>query len=164
MFIRMTLQLLDTELEKIQTALDRISDEEVWKKLREGTNSIGNLCLHLAGNEQHNIISSIGGRPFSRERSAEFLAEGGLPCSELAARLHEVREKSREVLTALTEEDLSRDVLIVYPQSAGIASSTKKIMELMYHVTTHYGYHTGQIVYMARLIQQQNEHLLKWRH
>jgi hypothetical protein len=60
LFIAMTLNLLDKELEKNQLALSRISDEALWKKLREGTNSIGNLCLHLAGNEYHNIVSSIG--------------------------------------------------------------------------------------------------------
>jgi uncharacterized damage-inducible protein DinB len=164
MFITMTLHLLDNELEKIQKALTRISDEALWEKQREGTNSIGNLCLHLAGNEYHNIVNSIGGYPYIRERSAEFEAEGGLTCHELAAHLTEVRKKSREVLTALTENDLYREVSIEYPPDAGISSYNRKIMELLYHVTTHYGYHCGQIVYMTRLVQEQNMHLLKWRH
>ncbi|WP_028551463.1 DinB family protein [Paenibacillus sp. UNC451MF] len=164
MFITMTLSLLDQELEKIEKALTRISDENVWEKLKEGTNSIGNLCLHLAGNEYHNIVSSIGGHPFTRERSAEFLAEGGYSCKELYSRLANVREQSRSILTALTEEELDREVTVQYPPDAGIATYNRPISRLLYHLTVHYGYHTGQIVYMTRLLQEQDNNILKWKH
>ncbi|NHN32499.1 DinB family protein [Paenibacillus agricola] len=164
MFITLTLQLLDKELEKIQSALLRISDEALWKKFREGTNSIGNLCLHLSGNEYHNIANSIGGYSYERERSAEFLAEGGYTCRELSEHLASVREKSRVVLATLSESDLQREVNIVYPPEAGIASYTRQIQELLYHMTVHYAYHTGQIIHITRQIQGENTHLLKWRH
>jgi uncharacterized damage-inducible protein DinB len=164
LFIDMTLNFLDKELEKNQLALSRISDKALWKKLREGTNSVGNLCLHLAGNEYHNIVSSIGGYPYVRERSAEFLAEGGYTCRELTEYLSTVREKSREVLTSLSEDDLGREIIISYPPGAGINSYSKQMMELLYHVTVHYAYHTGQIVYLTRLNQEGNENLLKWKH
>ncbi|MFD0676115.1 MULTISPECIES: DinB family protein [unclassified Paenibacillus] len=164
MFIPMTLNLLDKELEKIQLALTRISDEVLWKKLREGTNSVGNLCLHLAGNEYHNIVNSIGGYPYIRERSAEFLAEGGYTCKELSEHLNAVREKSREILGTLSEEDLHREVTVYYPPDAGIASSNRQLMELLYHVTVHYSYHTGQIMYMTRIFQVENVNILRWKH
>ncbi|SFM22517.1 Uncharacterized damage-inducible protein DinB (forms a four-helix bundle) [Paenibacillus sp. 1_12] len=164
MFINLTLQLLDKELEKIQLALLRISDEALWTRLREETNSIGNLCLHLSGNEYHNIANSIGGYPYERERSVEFLAEAGYTCRELSEHLTSVREQSRIVLAALSERDLHREVNIVYPSGAGIASYSRSIQELLYHMTVHYSYHTGQIVYIARQIQGENVHVLKWRH
>lgn len=164
MFIPMTLKLLDIELEKIGLALTRLSDEQLWYKLKDGTNSVGNLCLHLAGNEYHSIVSSIGEHPFVRDRSAEFLMENGYTCRELSVRLYSVREKSREVLAALSEDDLYREVHVYYPPEAGVASYTRQMMDFLYHVTTHYAYHTGQIVYITRLLQEQNEHLLKWRH
>ncbi|CAG7646317.1 DinB family protein [Paenibacillus allorhizosphaerae] len=164
MFTLMTLTLLDNELDKIRIALSRLSDEAVWRKGKEGTNSIGNLCLHLAGNEYHNIACSIGGHPYVRERSAEFLAEGGPTCKELADQLVRVRSMSREVLSGLTEEDMGRIVHVTYPPGAGIASYSRPIGELLYHATVHYAYHTGQIVYMTRLLQEQDGHILKWRH
>jgi uncharacterized damage-inducible protein DinB len=161
LLITKTLQLLDAELEKIRIALDRVTDETVWQRQREGLNSIGNLCLHLAGNEQQNIVSSIGGEPNTRDRSAEFMTDGGRTCSELRDLLSDVRERSRVVLTALSDHDLSRTVVVEHPARTGLPSSRREIMELLYHVTTHYAYHTGQIVYITRLLQQQNEHLLK---
>lgn len=164
MFIPMTLKMLDHELERIGLALSRLSDEQVWHKLKDGTNSVGNLCLHLAGNEYHSIVSSIGGKPYVRERSAEFLMENGYTGRELSERLHSVREKSREVLAAFTEDDLYREVHVYYSPEAGIASYSRQMMDLLYHVTAHYAYHTGQIVYITRMLQEQNEHVLKWRH
>lgn len=164
MFALLTLKLLDNELEKIQLALSRLSDEAVWRKVKEGTNSIGNLCLHLAGNEYHNIACSIGGHPYVRDRSAEFLAEGGPAHKELSEQLALVRSKSREVLSSISMEELTRDVNVNYPPDAGIASFTRPMQELLYHTTVHYGYHTGQIVYMTRLLQEQDSHVLRWRH
>ncbi|PZE20744.1 DinB family protein [Paenibacillus xerothermodurans] len=164
MFTVTTLSLLDKELEKIQQALSRLTDEDLWKKPREGMNSAGNLCLHLAGNEYHNIVSSIGGAPYARERSAEFLAAGGFTRREVSERLAAVREKSRSVLTRLSEADLTREVTVQYPPEAGIASSQRQTLELLYHVTVHYAYHTGQILYITRLLQEKDEHLLQWRH
>lgn len=164
LFYKQTLHLLDTELDRIQTAVNRLPEEHLWKKAREGTNSIGNLCLHLAGNEYQNIISGIGQKPFIRERSAEFLAEGGMESSALLTKLSDVREQSRSVLANLSDADLDREVLIVYPPGSGIDSYTRTVLELLYHTTSHYSYHTGQIVYMARLLQHMDEHILKWKH
>jgi uncharacterized damage-inducible protein DinB len=75
-----------------------------------------------------------------------------------------VREKSREVLTALSEDDLGREIKINYPPEAGIISYSRQMMELLYHVSVHYAYHTGQIVYITRLIQEEDGNLLKWSH
>lgn len=164
LFYKQTLHLLDTELDRIKKALDRLPQELVWKKGREGTNSIGNLCLHLAGNEHQNVVSAIGGSPFVRERSAEFLAEATHSNEELYARLSEVREQSRQVMALLSEADFQRVVTIEYPPGAGIDSYQKTILEILYHTTSHYSYHTGQIVYMTRLLQDGDERLLRWKH
>ncbi|MDR7315839.1 DinB family protein [Brevibacillus nitrificans] len=163
-FYKQTLQLLDTELDRIHVALDRLSHERIWKKGRESTNSIGNLCLHLAGNEYQNVVSAIGNKPFVRERSAEFLAMGSYTSAQLRERLFDVRAQSRQVIEKLTEEDFHREVTIAYPPGAGIASYQKTIMELLYHTASHYSYHTGQIVYMTRILQEGDEHLLRWKH
>ncbi|CAM5797800.1 DinB family protein [Brevibacillus borstelensis] len=163
-FYSQTLKLLDTELERIRKALDRLPEERVWKKVRGSTNSVGNLCLHLAGNEYQNIVSGIGQKPFIRERSAEFLAEGGVSPDELLAQLTGVRQQTRAILESLSPEDMEREVTIVYPPDAGIASYTRHLLEILYHTTAHYSYHTGQIVYMTKLLQDGDEHLLSWKH
>lgn len=164
LFYKQTLHLLDTELDRIRKALERLPEEMIWRRGREGTNSVGNLCLHLAGNEYHNVVSAIGNKPFVRERSEEFLAERTHTGAELLEHLTYVREESRKEIERLTGEDLERVVTVVYPPGAEIASYQKTILEILSHTTAHYSYHTGQIVYMTRLFQSGNERLLKWKH
>jgi uncharacterized damage-inducible protein DinB len=164
LFIRQTLNLLDTELDRIKAALERLPEELVWKKMRKSTNSIGNLCLHVAGNEYQNIVSGIGQKPFIRERSAEFLSEGGFTASELLDELTSVREQTRIELKSITPNEFEKEIVISYPPETGIASYTSTLLEIVYHTTAHYSYHTGQIVYVTKLMQKGDEHLLKWRH
>ncbi|WP_232697450.1 DinB family protein [Brevibacillus daliensis] len=163
-FYLQTLNLLDTELDRIQIALNTLPRDMLWKKVRDQTNSVGNLCLHLAGNEYQNMVSGIGGKPFIRERSAEFLAEGGRTREELLVYLMEVRGQTRDVFTNLTEDDLMREVFISYPPDAGIASFSRSLLDLVYHTTAHCSYHTGQIMYITKILQSENKHLLSWRH
>lgn len=163
-FYEQTLHLLDTELDRIRKALERLPEELVWKKVRSSTNSIGNLCLHLAGNEYQNIVSGIGEKPFIRERSAEFLAVDSFTSAELIEHLTQVREQARREIQLLSEADFYKEVRITYPPEAGIAPYTKTVMELLYHTASHYSYHTGQIVYMTRILQDGDERLLKWNH
>lgn len=59
-FFKQTLRLMDIELERIQMSFARLSEDDIWKKPRNMMNRIGNLCLHLAGNEHQNIVSGIG--------------------------------------------------------------------------------------------------------
>lgn len=63
-FIKESLASLDTQLSIIETAVSRLTEENIWKKYKEDVNSVGNLCLHLAGSEYAFISSIIGGMPF----------------------------------------------------------------------------------------------------
>lgn len=127
-------------------------------------NSIGNLCLHLAGNEQQNIVSGIGGKPFTRSRSNEFLAEDGYTADELCEMLTSIREQSRAILQPLTEQDFAKNIRIEYSPNSNMASYTKPLLELVYHTTAHYSFHTGQIVLLTKFFQTGEENLLQWQH
>lgn len=163
-FIKQTLYFMDTELARIHTSLSRLSDDDVWKKPRYSMNSVGNLCLHLAGNEYQNIVSGIGKNPFIRTRSAEFLANGNFSIQELSEKLTTTREQSRAILQMLTEEDFATIVNIHYPFDQAMKSYEKPLLDLVYHTATHYSYHTGQIVLLTKFFQNGEEHVLQWRH
>src|ERR1700688_4541899 len=66
-FIEEVLKLMNIQLNRIETCLNKLSEEDIWKKVKNNTNSIGNLCIHLAGNEYQHFISGIGKQPFIRE-------------------------------------------------------------------------------------------------
>lgn len=151
------LDQLEEERARIERALGRLAEDAIWRRPRAGMSSAGNLCLHLAGNESHYIGHGIGGSGYLRERSREFTTEGGLSRAELIARLRAARETTRGVLAELGPEDLDRPLAIDYPQGA-------TVLRVLLHVTHHYSYHTGQIVLLARLLQEGEERLLEWGH
>ena len=77
------LERMDVQVERIENALGRLTEEDTWKRIRPQSNSIGNLCLHLAGNESHYLGHLIGGSNYQRDRSGEFNATGGFNKAEL---------------------------------------------------------------------------------
>lgn len=164
-FIEEILKLMNLQLERIVTSLNRLPEEDVWRRLRPNTNSIGNLCVHLAGNEYQHLVSGIGDRPFERERSVEFNLEGGFSKSSLISWLRGVRTDAESILRGLADADLTREVTIYYDpedwkrlrkleQIEGESSYTRSIQTHLLHVAEHYAYHAGQIVYMTKLLQE----------
>lgn len=151
------LNSLDAHLGWIEKCLDRIPDDALWGRLRPGTNSIGNLCLHLAGNESHYIGHGIGGTSYRRDRPAEFNAEGGFTRQELLEKLREARETTRSVLGGLTAAEFDRPVEINHP-------ADPTVLRVILHVTEHYALHTGQIILLARHLQEGDERILPWKH
>ncbi|MDT3424886.1 putative damage-inducible protein DinB [Paenibacillus forsythiae] len=164
------LDYMNDQLKSIETSLLLLSDEQIWTRIKPGMNSIGNYCLHLAGNEYQYFVTAVGGRPLIRERSREFFSEGGLSRDELVARLKEVRSQSEDILSSLSEEDLNREVTIPYDledwnrmkraqASEEEAKDVKIIRTLLVRISAHYGFHTGQIVLLAKMLSGTERHI-----
>ena len=148
---------LELQRERIERCMRRISGDAVWKRPREGVNSIGNLCLHLAGNESHYIGRGIGGADYLRDRHGEFEASGGAGARELVEKLAEARRTTRRVLEDIAASDLDRPVDVDYPPSP-------TALGVLLHVVEHYAYHTGQIVLLTRILQPGGDRVLEWGH
>ena len=155
---------LDKSLEHIEKALHALSREQIWTRPRPQMNAIGNLVLHLAGNEYQHIACAIGGNLFIRNRSEEFTAQDEGAAEELLARLQDVRLKSRYTLESLSPDDLDREVEVLYAPDSKVEGYVWTIRKILLVVTEHYAYHSGQIVFLARLLQENDTHLLHWRH
>ena len=115
-----------------------------WRPLEEegdkATNSLAVLATHIAGAEHYWISEVIGGRPPSRDRDAEFAVrvEGA---SQLASLLDHTGVETREVLSALTSDDLD-----------GVRSARGRTVPVRWcilHVIDHTALHLGhmQITY-----------------
>jgi uncharacterized damage-inducible protein DinB len=59
-------------LPKIERSLEALSDEDVWWRSGEASNSIGNLLLHLEGSTRMWIADVAGGSQHQRNRQQEF--------------------------------------------------------------------------------------------
>jgi len=129
---------------RIVTCLDQLSDEQIWARGKASENAVGNLVLHLRGNVGQWIVSHVGGKPDHRVRDAEFAARGGAGKAELAAGLRATVEEALRVIGGLTEEQLTaRHTIQGYDVS---------VLEAIYHVVEHFSMHTGQIIFITKLL------------
>lgn len=143
-------RLREDYLIKITAAFSELTDEQVWWRPNEASNSAGNLILHLAGNVRQWIIAGVGGEPNIRDRASEF-AERRQPgkgelLEMLTATLNEVdmvlARLENEVDAAQSDAPLQRECI---PQ--GFAQT---VLDAVFHVVEHFSYHTGQIVFLAK--------------
>jgi len=88
-------------LPRITDCLEQLSDEEIWWRPNEASNSIGNLVLHICGNMRQWIISGLGGGRDLRERDQEFAERGPVARTDLSAKFRQTVSEAREVLAGL---------------------------------------------------------------
>jgi uncharacterized damage-inducible protein DinB len=129
-------------LPKIERCLDQLSDQDVWWRPNEASNSIGNLILHLCGNVTMWIIGGVGNLPFDRNRQAEFDERREVPSPELRRRLQTVVQRADEVLGTMSAESLRG--------RRQIQGYDVTVLEAIYHVIEHFSMHTGQIILLSK--------------
>jgi uncharacterized damage-inducible protein DinB len=135
--------LAKQSLPRIVKCLQQLSEEEIWWRPNSASNSAGNLVLHLCGNVRQWIISGLGGEEDKRERDREFAEQRPIPRQVLATRLRRTVRDACRVLERLSEDSLSRKYEIQGFHVTGLDAA--------FHVTEHFGYHTGQIIYITKL-------------
>lgn len=134
--------LRDTYLPRIATALEALPGRELWSRPHGGTNSIGNLLLHLEGNVRQWILGGLRGDSDHRARSAEFAALEGADRDELLGRLRATVTEAARVI-----EGLDGSALLAPHTIQGFSVTG---LEAVYHVVEHFSWHTGQITARAK--------------
>jgi uncharacterized damage-inducible protein DinB len=127
---------------KIMKCLDELSEEQIWLRPNEVSNSIGNILLHLCGNITQYIISSLGDQPDIRERDKEFSAEGGYNKQELLNKLTHTLQQAVNVIKNVDDAQLLKVHSVQGFNYSGIG--------IIVHVTEHYSHHTGQIIFWTK--------------
>jgi hypothetical protein len=136
-------KLLDQYWPRLCKAVESLSDEQIWWRPNDASNSIGNLVLHLNGNVWQWLVASFNRLQDHRDRPAEFNASGDLSAADLLARLGATIDESAKVLARLTREDLLSTWTIQGYTVTGLAA--------VYQVVEHFGLHYGQIVYITKM-------------
>ena len=134
---------LSTYLPRIVSSLRTLSEKEIWWRPNAASNSAGNLVLHLCGNMRQWIISGLGGADDIRVRDKEFAERGPILRRVLIAQLQKTVGESLRVLKRLPPEAMSQKYVIQGFHVTGLAAISQ--------VTTHFSYHAGQIIYLAKL-------------
>lgn len=142
------LRLFEECVPRIKNCLDRLTEDQIWWRPNESSNSIGNLVLHLCGNVRQWIISGVGEQADVRRRSEEFSEQGPVPKDDLIELLDKLEPEVRGVLAELRAEDL----LKVKP----VQVYEHTVLSMLVHVTEHFSYHTGQIAWITKMLTSED--------
>lgn len=135
-------RILEESIPRCIQCLDKLTDVEIWYRPNGNVVSVGNLILHLCGNARQWIISGIFDVPDSRERQQEFDTQGPLDHSFLLEKLTTLSRDLDMYLDELTEDHLTR--------VKDVQGFEESVIGILMHVTEHFSYHTGQIVYYTK--------------
>ena len=134
--------LRHTYLPKLRLACAPLPDDDMWWCPAEGSNSIGVLLLHMAGNAAQYIVAGVGGAPMTRDRDAEFAATGGLTRDELLQRFTATIRDCDDVL--------ARTAPAMLGERRTIQGADMTIHDAVYQVVEHVAGHTGQVIQLAK--------------
>ena len=133
---------------RLRSCVESLTDEQIWWRPNPSSNSIGNLILHLNGNMRQWLVNSFNRAADHRDRPAEFAAEGGTAGPALIEILGDTVQQGLAVLERLTESELLAEYDIQGHHVTGLAA--------VYQVIEHFGLHYGQIVYVTKMLRDQD--------
>ena len=148
-FVRLFFESSRTELlgptwSRLRECVTPLTEEQVWWRPNEASNSIGNLLLHLDGNVRQWLVASFDKLKDERNRPAEFNATSTFTAAEPLDLLRGTLDEASQVLGRLTEEDLLAPFEIQGHKVRGL--------DAVYQVVEHFGMHYGQILYITKYI------------
>ena len=126
-----------------ERALEQVPDESLLVAPADGSNSIAIIMKHVSGNLRSrwkDFLTTDGEKP-DRDRDSEF-EESLRTRAEIMKQWEEGWNVLLGTLSALTDADLGRTVMI-----RGEAHS---VLQAITRQNTHTAYHIGQIIYLAK--------------
>jgi hypothetical protein len=127
---------------RIKECVAPLTQDQIWWRPNDASNSIGNLLLHLNGNVRQWLVASFNKDEDKRDRPAEFAAKEGATAADLLARLGATLDEAAKVLDRLTVGDLLAPYEIQGYHVHGL--------DAVYRVVAHFALHYGQIVYITK--------------
>ena len=143
--------LAEDFLPKIEHCLEKLSDDQIWWRANEQSNSIGNLVLHLCGNARQWIVCGIGDGTDGRDRDAEFAQREIVPRDELLSLLRRTISDVDATLARYEPERLMETRMIQGTEGSAL--------DAILHVVEHFAMHTGQIILPTKLPTAADLHL-----
>ena len=129
---------------QIRSCVEQLTDEQLWWRPNEQTNSVGNLVLHVSGSMRHYLCRGVGGIDYTRDRPAEFAERGPIPRQQLLATFDETISQAERTLNGF---DNSR-----FLDPTDEPDYVPTVFDMIFNVSIHLATHTGQIVYITKML------------
>jgi uncharacterized damage-inducible protein DinB len=127
---------------QIDTCFEALTDEQLWWRPNDRSNSVANLVIHLAGSNRYYFEHVIGGIESDRNREAEFADRSRQSRAALKAHWADSVESTERALDTFDASQLMK--------TTDRTGKTTTYCQILLHVSHHNGVHLGQIVYVAK--------------
>src|SRR5207302_1690128 len=94
------------------------------------------------------ILSGVMGDRDIRDRDAEFSARGGFDKGELQSRLETTIDRALQGIRNLPPRRLT--------ERTTVQNLDKTLLEVIYTVVEHFANHTGQIIFVTKMLTSQD--------
>ncbi|MDP2455180.1 MULTISPECIES: DinB family protein [unclassified Kaistella] len=134
--------------ELAEKTFDQISEENLFWKYNEESNSIATIVKHLAGNMQSRWTNFLteDGEKIWRNRDSEF--ENDLKSkTEMLEIWHKAWSILFEALNQIQDEN--------WNQFISIRDEKITVLDAVIRQIAHYPYHVGQIVYIGKMLKNE---------
>jgi uncharacterized damage-inducible protein DinB len=143
-------RLLEDYLVKIAASIGALTDDQIWWRPNDASNSIGNLVLHLCGNARQWIVAGVGGAADTRDRPSEFAGTTAIAGSALINLLGQALGEVNARLVDLENELVAVGGDGPLQRVCRPQGFNQTVFDAVFHVVEHFSYHTGQIVLLAK--------------
>lgn len=137
-------RLLSHYWPRVQRCVTELSDEQLWWREHEPNNSVGNLVLHLVGNVNQFVLATFGGAPDTRDKEREFSERTSVSGKALLQKLETALRDSDKILSQFNPDR--------FLETAVLQGRERTYLEVLAVVLEHFALHTGQIIYIAKLM------------
>jgi hypothetical protein len=148
-FLESSIKRLGYYKELGEKTFDQLNDEDFHFKPDAESNSIAIIIQHMAGNmlsRWTGFLTSDGEKGW-RNRDIEF-EDQKLTKQQLIDYWQKGWQSCLDALDSLTENDLAKTIFI---RSEGLS-----VIDAINRQLAHYPYHIGQIIYVAKMIKDQD--------
>lgn len=157
----MASEVIESMLVKFQSerkwtlqAIEQLSDEDITWSLNAESNSIANLVAHIRGCVHSRIETILYNIPDSRDREKEF--ERGLIMTKEQAYIM-IKEAFDIIIQYLEHLNENQELLLSLPfinrppLTYSQVNNQTTVLNLMIAMLREIHYHTGQIIYAAKI-------------
>jgi len=138
-------RLFGENIPRLKKCLEKLSDEQIWYRPNNSSNSVGNLVLHLHGNVRQWVVAGLAENRDVRERQKEFDEKGPVPREQMIANMDKLMMEVDQILNQVSSKDLLAIRNVQGYQESGLS--------ILVHITEHFSYHVGQVTYIVKMLK-----------
>jgi uncharacterized damage-inducible protein DinB len=143
-FLNQTSDRFREGFDRILKAINQLDDRQTWMRPSSESNSVGIILQHLIGNLNQWVCAGVGGADFQRNRPEEFRDQQHSSKNEIVQKFVNLANAVEEVISHVKPDSLLSPVRIYHTDLT--------VMSAFYKAVTHFEFHEGQILYIAKLL------------